>query len=160
MRNWHSLYEILTFPIGILFFAFALLGIGNLLTNSAYSVFFTIHNDLILVLAEAMCIALAACAGAFAVPARAEGATVRIGYYYDSDYFYRDDQGRYCGYDAEYFYEISKYASWKYEYIDYDSFEDAYEALVAGEIDILPSLFYSRERAQKLLFSEQDMGQR
>jgi len=105
-----------------------------------------------------MCIALAACAGAFAVPARAEGATVRIGYYYDSDYFYRDDQGRYCGYDAEYFYEISKYASWKYEYIDYDSFEDAYEALVAGEIDILPSLFYSRERAQKLLLSEQDMG--
>lgn len=54
MRNWHSLYEILTFPIGILFFAFALLGIGNILTNSAFSAFFTIHSDLVMVLAEAM----------------------------------------------------------------------------------------------------------
>ena len=54
MRNWHSLYEIFTFPIGILFFACAILGIGNLLTNSAFSAFYTINNEVVILLAEAM----------------------------------------------------------------------------------------------------------
>ena len=31
MRNWHSLYEILTFPIMVLFFAVFLLGLLQLL---------------------------------------------------------------------------------------------------------------------------------
>lgn len=84
--------------------------------------------------------------------------TVKIGYYYDSDYFYRDEHGNYCGYDAEYFYEISKYTNWEYQYIDFDSFEEAYAALEKGEIDILPSLFYTQERAEHLLLSAYDMG--
>ena len=84
--------------------------------------------------------------------------TVRIGYYYDSDYYYKDNQGNYCGYDVEYIYEISKYTDWQYQYVDFDSFEDAYSALENGEIDLLPSLFYSEERADKLLLSNYDMG--
>jgi signal transduction histidine kinase/ABC-type amino acid transport substrate-binding protein/ActR/RegA family two-component response regulator len=84
--------------------------------------------------------------------------TVKVGFYYDSDYFYRDKQGNYCGYDVEYLYELSKYTGWRYRYVRYDSFEDAYTALEAGKVDILPSLFYSEERAQKLLLSDYDMG--
>jgi hypothetical protein len=58
---------------------------------------------------------------------------VKIGYYFDSDYYYKDNNGNYCGYDVEYFYEISKYTNWQYQYVDFSSFEDAYAALQAGE---------------------------
>jgi signal transduction histidine kinase/ActR/RegA family two-component response regulator len=83
---------------------------------------------------------------------------VRIGYYYDSDYYYKDDSGNYCGYDVEYFYEISKHTNWQYEYVDFGSFEEAYDALENGDIDLLPSLFYTEERAKTLLLSSYDMG--
>jgi hypothetical protein len=73
---------------------------------------------------------------------------------------YRDDQGDYCGYDVEYFYEISKHTDWQYQYIDFGSFEDAYAALETGEIDLLPSLFYTEERADTLLLSELRHGSR
>ena len=99
---------------------------------------------------------------AFLLPAgaaaRTDRQTVKIGYYYDSDYFYKDDHGNYSGYDVEYFYEISKYTDWQYQYVDFSSFEAAYAALEAGEIDILPSLFYTQERADSLLLSSYDMG--
>lgn len=83
---------------------------------------------------------------------------VKVGYYYDSDYYYKDENGSYCGYDAEYFYEMSKYTDWQYQYVDFEGFEDAYVALENGEIDILPSLFYTEERAESLLLSDYDMG--
>jgi signal transduction histidine kinase/ActR/RegA family two-component response regulator len=90
--------------------------------------------------------------------ASSDSPVVKIGYYYDSDYYYKDGQGNYCGYDAEYFYEISKYTNWQYQYVDFGSFEDAYAALENGKIDLLPSLFYTEERAKTLLFSGYDMG--
>ncbi len=95
------------------------------------------------------------------VPIQAESQapqTVRIGYYYDSDYYYQNSSGAYCGYDVEYIYEISKYTDWKFEYVNFDSFEDAYAALESGKIDLLPALFYSPERAETLLLSNYDMG--
>ncbi|MBR2595818.1 MAG: hypothetical protein IKE06_05790, partial [Solobacterium sp.] len=54
MRNWHSLYEVLQFPIGVLFAAMFLLGLGNLLSNPAFSSLISVHNTIILALAEAM----------------------------------------------------------------------------------------------------------
>lgn len=86
------------------------------------------------------------------------GQIVKIGYYYDSDYYYKDDHGNYCGYDVEYLYEISKYTNWQYQYVDFGSFEDAYSALENGEVDLLPSLFYTKDRANTLLLSSYDMG--
>ncbi len=53
MRNWNSFYEIMVFPIGILYFAMVLLGLGNVLTNPAYSVFYTVSNESLLLAAEA-----------------------------------------------------------------------------------------------------------
>lgn len=52
MRSWNSLYEIMMFPIGLMYFALTLLGIGNILTNEAFSVFFTVSNELVIILAE------------------------------------------------------------------------------------------------------------
>ena len=54
MRNWHSLYEILTFPIGVIMLAVFLMGTGNLLTNPAYSMFINIQSDAVLLTAEAL----------------------------------------------------------------------------------------------------------
>ncbi len=53
MRNWNSFYEIMIFPIGILYFAMTLLGIGNILTNPAFSVFYNVSNELLIIAAEA-----------------------------------------------------------------------------------------------------------
>ena len=36
MRLWHSFYEIVKLPIGVLVFGFLLLGIGNI-TNPAFT---------------------------------------------------------------------------------------------------------------------------
>ena len=96
-------------------------------------------------------------------PAQAAGrtatpTTVKIGYYYDGDYMYKTSAGTYSGYDIEYLYEIGKYTDWKYQFVDFDSFESAMAALEAGEIDIIPAFFYSEERAQKFLYSADDMG--
>lgn len=54
MRNWHSLYEILAFPIGVLFVAIFFLGFGNIITNPAFSYLIHINNDYVILLAEAM----------------------------------------------------------------------------------------------------------
>ena len=53
MRQWHSLYDILQFPIGVMYVAMFLLGLGNLLTNPFFT-FINIHSQVILLLAEAM----------------------------------------------------------------------------------------------------------
>ncbi|MFZ2757081.1 MAG: transporter substrate-binding domain-containing protein [Atopobiaceae bacterium] len=120
------------------------------------------HPGLFIALAS-LCLLLVAILAIVLVPATAHateaaGQTVRVGYYYDSDYYYKGDDGIYGGYDAEYFYEISKYTNWQYQYVDFDSFEDAYAALESGQIDVLPSLFNTPERAESLLLSSYDMG--
>src|SRR5574344_1225355 len=78
--------------------------------------------------------------GAAAQENQAQGSrTVRVGYFYDGSYMYKSKDGRYRGYDVEYLFELSKYNSWKYSFVEYDSFEDECEALKRGEIDIIPA---------------------
>lgn len=36
VKRWHALYEILRFPLEVIFFAFILLGLGNLIVNPVY----------------------------------------------------------------------------------------------------------------------------
>ncbi len=54
MRNWHSLYEILVFPINVLYFATFMLGLGNLITNEAFSAFISIDSDFVILLADCL----------------------------------------------------------------------------------------------------------
>ena len=109
-------------------------------------------------LLAALLLSLARFAPAQAIGRTATPTTVKIGYYYDGDYMYKTSNGTYCGYDIEYLYEIGKYTDWKYQFVDFGSFADALAALDSGEIDIIPAFFYSEERAQKFLFSADDMG--
>ena len=54
MRNWHSLYEILRFPLGVLFAGICMLGIGNLIVNPALSSFYSVTNVYVLASGEAL----------------------------------------------------------------------------------------------------------
>ncbi|MBQ9326957.1 MAG: hypothetical protein IJ225_00280 [Solobacterium sp.] len=54
MRNWRSLYEMLLFPISVLYFAVFLLGLGNIISNDAYSFLINIDNEFVLLLADCM----------------------------------------------------------------------------------------------------------
>ena len=52
--KWHSLFELLIFPIGILMCATVLVGVSNLITSSTFAVFYSVQNDLVIVIAEAL----------------------------------------------------------------------------------------------------------
>lgn len=54
MRNWHSLFEIFLYPIRILILGFFLLGVGNILTNPAFSSLFRVSGDFV-VMAAGVC---------------------------------------------------------------------------------------------------------
>lgn len=83
---------------------------------------------------------------------------VRIGFYEDGDYMSRNRKNEYVGYNLEFMYEIAKYSGWKYEIVDCRSWNNALSMLENGEIDILPSVFYSQERAKTMLFSAQPIS--
>lgn len=82
---------------------------------------------------------------------------VRIGYYEDGDYMSRNDDGNYVGFNFEYLQQIAKYTGWDYEIVDANSFTSAYDMLISGEIDMLPALYYTKERAEDLLFPDSAM---
>ncbi|MFL8800843.1 MULTISPECIES: EAL domain-containing protein [unclassified Clostridioides] len=77
---------------------------------------------------------------------------VKVGYYDDGDYMSRNENGEYIGFNFEYLQEINKYTNWKYEIVDCKSWENAFEMLKSGEIDVLPSVYYTKERTKEMLF--------
>lgn len=52
MKKWRSLLEILQFPLKMLFLATVLVGVGTLITNQNFSVFWSVNDKNILLLAE------------------------------------------------------------------------------------------------------------
>lgn len=78
---------------------------------------------------------------------------VKVAYYEDGDYMSRNEDGMYAGYNIEYLNEIGRYADWAYEYVDFPSWEEAYAALEASEVDLLPMVYYTEERAETMIFS-------
>jgi PTS system maltose and glucose-specific IIC component len=52
MRGWHSLFEILRFPLEMIFLASLMLGLGNLLTNPAFALASYIDNSAVAVSAD------------------------------------------------------------------------------------------------------------
>lgn len=52
MRNWQSFYEILKFPLCVIFFAVCLIGTGNLMTNQIYGFAGLFSNDVMISFGE------------------------------------------------------------------------------------------------------------
>ena len=85
--------------------------------------------------------------------------TVRVGWLVSNEGFQDGTPGeRLSGWVYEYLQTLSYYTSgWRYEYVS-GTFTELMDMLEAGEIDLMPNISYSEERAQKLLFSSNPEG--
>ncbi|MCR5154859.1 MAG: transporter substrate-binding domain-containing protein [Lachnospiraceae bacterium] len=88
-----------------------------------------------------------------------EAKTVKVGYYEFENFLEGATPEEYkTGYGYEYLQKIASVCGWKYEYV-YGSRIELYEALLRGEIDILPGLGYSAIREKEVSFPDYAMGQ-
>ena len=87
--------------------------------------------------------------------------TVRVGWLVSEQGFQEGTPGeRLSGWGYEYLQTLSYYTpGWQYEYVS-GTFTELMDKLEAGEIDLMPNISYSEERAQKLLFSSNPVGHR
>lgn len=86
-----------------------------------------------------------------------EQKTVRVGYVNVVAYE-EGGEGEYKrGSGYEYLQKISYYTGWKYEYV-YGSFNECYEMLVNGDIDLFGNVSYTPERAELFDFSSYPQG--
>ena len=88
---------------------------------------------------------------------KSEQKTVRVGWYEDS-YHITGENGERSGYGYEYEQAVAAYTGWKYEYVKGD-WTELLEMLQDGEIDLMSAVSYTDERAEHMLFSEQEMGE-
>lgn len=96
---------------------------------------------------------------AFADDSSQQVKTVRVGWLVNNEGFQDGTPGeRLSGWGYEYLQTLSYYTpGWQYEYVS-GTFTELMEKLEAGEIDLMPNISYSEERAQKLLFSSNPEG--
>ena len=83
--------------------------------------------------------------------------TVRVGYYQSGKFQEGDGETTLrSGYGYEYLQKVASYTGWKYEYVPGD-WDELYQMLVNGEIDLLSGVSYQEERAEEVLYSDYEM---
>ncbi len=94
----------------------------------------------------------------FCFPERTKAVdTIKVGFIDYKGFIEKDNFGVYQGYAVDYLNEISKYTQWEYQYI-FDSWDNCLEKLKNGEIDILCSAQYTKERDQYFDYSKYAIG--
>lgn len=83
--------------------------------------------------------------------------TIRVGSFEDT-FNYVDEHGVRRGYGYELMQALAGYTGWKFEYVKCD-WSNCFEKLENGEIDIMGDISYTDDRAEKMLFSEEPMGE-
>jgi signal transduction histidine kinase/ABC-type amino acid transport substrate-binding protein/ActR/RegA family two-component response regulator len=83
--------------------------------------------------------------------------TIRVGSFEDT-FNYVDKNGVRRGYGYELMQALAGYTGWKFEYVKCD-WSNCFDKLENGEIDIMGEISYTDERAQKMLFPEEPMGE-
>ena len=83
--------------------------------------------------------------------------TIRVGSFEDT-FNYVDKNGVRRGYGYELMQALAGYTGWKFEYVKCD-WSNCLDKLENGEIDIMGGISYTDERAQKMLFSDEAMGE-
>ena len=119
----------------------------------------TIYRALAIVLTALTALSATAPVPALADQSEQQVKTVRVGWLVSSEGFQEGTPGeRLSGWGYEYLQTLSYYTpGWKYEYVS-GTFTELMDKLEAGEIDLMPNISYSEERAQKLLFSSNPEG--
>ena len=82
---------------------------------------------------------------------------IRVGSFEDT-FDYVDKNGVRRGYGYELMQALAGYTGWKFEYVKCD-WSNCFDKLENGEIDIMGDISYTGERAQKMLFSDEPMGE-
>ena len=82
---------------------------------------------------------------------------VRVGSFEDT-FNYCNEKGARKGYGYELLETLSGYTGWQFEYVTCD-WSDCFEKLENGEIDIMGGISYTEDRAEKMLFSDEPMGE-
>ena len=83
--------------------------------------------------------------------------TIRVGSFEDT-FNYVDKNGVRRGYGYELMQALAGYTGWKFEYVKCD-WSNCFDKLENGEIDIMGDISYTDERAQKMLFPDEPMGE-
>ena len=83
--------------------------------------------------------------------------TIRVGSFEDT-FNYVDKNGVRRGYGYELMQALAGYTEWKFEYVKCD-WSNCFDKLENGEIDIMGDISYTDERAQKMLFPDEPMGE-
>ncbi len=87
-----------------------------------------------------------------------EDKIIRVGYYENEVFEEGAAVGAVkTGYAYEYYRKLSEYTGWKYEYV-YGSFQELYDMLVKGEIDLMAGLAWKEERASIIAYPDEPMG--
>lgn len=97
------------------------------------------------------CVAVLLCAsvGASEGPRR-----VRVGVYQNEPKIFLDSSGRASGFHIEILEEIARREGWELEYV-YGTWAECLKRLEAGEIDLLPDVAYSEDRARRFDFNRE-----
>ena len=82
---------------------------------------------------------------------------IRVGSFEDT-FNYVDKNGVRRGYGYELMQALAGYTGWKFEYVKCD-WSNCFDKLENGEIDIMGDISYTDERAQRMLFSDEAMGE-
>ena len=82
---------------------------------------------------------------------------IRVGSFEDT-FNYVDEHGVRRGYGYELMQALAGYTGWKFEYVKCD-WSNCFEKLENGEIDIMGDISYTDDRAERMLFSEEPMGE-
>ena len=86
-----------------------------------------------------------------------EEKTLRVGYYQSKEFQegMTDDDPK-SGYAYEYLQKVAAYTGWKYQYV-YGDWDELYQKLLRGEIDLMAGISYSRERAAQVRYPDYAM---
>ena len=82
---------------------------------------------------------------------------IRVGSFEDT-FAYVDKNGVRRGYGYELMQALAGYTGWEFEYVKCD-WSNCFDKLENGEIDIMGDISYTDERAQRMLFSDEAMGE-
>ena len=82
---------------------------------------------------------------------------IRVGSFEDT-FNYVDKNGIRRGFGYELMQALAGYTGWKFEYVKCD-WSNCFDKLENGEIDIMGDISYTDERAQKMLFPDEPMGE-
>ena len=82
---------------------------------------------------------------------------IRVGSFEDN-FNYVDKNGIRRGFGYELMQALAGYTGWKFGYVKCD-WSNCFDKLENGEIDVMGDISYTDERAEKMLFSEEPMGE-